>query len=190
MHPITADDPLTDEEAVALLARLPTRLEPGLSPAEFDAVESRYGLQFAPEHRTLLTAGLPVGQAWPNWRHGSESSLRDRLAWPVDGTLFDVERNGFWDESWGPRPKEMARAVDVARDCLRQVPVMVPVYGHRYLPSGAVTGHPVLSMHQTDIIIYGADLADYLAAEFQFEFQGEPIHHGSVATVAFWSQFV
>jgi hypothetical protein len=70
VHPITADDPLTHDEAVALLARLPTHLEPGLTPSEFDAVESRYGLRFAPEHRTLLTAGLPVGQAWPNPRWG------------------------------------------------------------------------------------------------------------------------
>jgi hypothetical protein len=60
----------------------------------------------------------------------------------------------------------------------------VPVYGHRYLPAGAGTfGHPVLSVMQTDIIVYGADLADYI----QREFAGQPGFSGQVeATVEFW----
>jgi hypothetical protein len=44
---------------------------------------------------------------------------------------------------------------------------MIPVYGHRYLPAGRATyGHPVLSIYQTDIIVYGTDLADYINHEF------------------------
>ena len=44
---------------------------------------------------------------------------------------------------------------------------MIPVYAHRYLPAGRGTyGHPVLSIYQTDIIIYGTDLADYIDREF------------------------
>ena len=35
---------------------------------------------------------------------------------------------------------------------------MIPVYAHRYLPAGRGThGHPVLSIWQTDIIVYGTD---------------------------------
>jgi hypothetical protein len=41
----------------------------------------------------------------------------------------------------------------IAGRMLAQVPKMVPVYGHRYLPGQPHTfGHPVLSMWQTDII--------------------------------------
>jgi len=43
---------------------------------------------------------------------------------------------------------------------------MIPVCSHRYLPAGRGTyGHPVLSIYQTDIIIYGTDLADYINQE-------------------------
>jgi len=50
---------------------------------------------------------------------------------------------------------------------LADVPQMVPVYAHRYLPAGRGTfGHPVLSIHQTDIICYGTDLVDYVYQEF------------------------
>lgn len=42
-----------------------------------------------------------------------------------------------------------------------------PRLGHRYLPAGRGTyGHPVLSIYQTDIIVYGTDLADYISCEF------------------------
>lgn len=44
---------------------------------------------------------------------------------------------------------------------------MIPIYGHRYLPAGRGThGHPVLSIYQTDIIVYGTDLADYINNDF------------------------
>jgi hypothetical protein len=44
---------------------------------------------------------------------------------------------------------------------------MIPVYGHRYLPAGSGGfGHPVLSIYQADIIIYGTDLAAYIDREF------------------------
>ena len=44
---------------------------------------------------------------------------------------------------------------------------MIPVCSHRYLPAKRGTyGHPVLSIYQTDIIVYGTDLADYIYHEF------------------------
>ncbi|MFD7667426.1 hypothetical protein [Streptomyces sp. NPDC059788] len=67
------------------------------------------------------------------------------------------------------------------------VPQLVPVYGHRYLPGTAgESGHPVLSVHQADIIIYGNDLADYVRHEFTGRASRFPAH----ATVGFWSYFV
>jgi hypothetical protein len=59
---------------------------------------------------------------------------------------------------------------------------MVPVYSHRYLPAGRGThGHPVLSMHQTDIVYYGIDLPRYIDQEHAAEPE---------ATVAFWRDLV
>ncbi len=81
--------------------------------------------------------------------------------------LFDVRTNNFWYDGWGPRPRRKAEAVAVAKRRLAEVPKLVPVYGHRYLPAGREHGgHPVLSVWQTDIIFYGLNLADYIDHEF------------------------
>jgi hypothetical protein len=68
-------------------------------------------------------------------------------------------------------------------------PVPVPVYAHRFLPAGRGTsGHPVLSVHQTDIIYYGADLADYIEREFGYV--PNWTDWDPQATVPFWSEFL
>lgn len=175
--------------------------EPGLTDAEFARVEREYGFEFADDHRAFLAAGLPVnvppeeGQAWarpwPDWRRGDPDELRYQLAGPVEGTLFDVEVNGFWYPSWGDRPASIKEAVAVAKLRLTEVPTMVPVYAHRYLPAGHGSyGHPVLSMVQTDIIYYGLDLADYIQQEFADGRGDVDESWNPQATVPFWRDLV
>jgi hypothetical protein len=160
----------------------------GLTDAEFDQIEQRYGFEFADDHRAFLAAGLPIGKGWPDWRYGDPGQLRDRLGWPVEGVLFDVEMSSFWYEPWGDRPAAVSDRVAKARQRMASVPTMVPVYSHRCLPAGRGTfGHPVLSMHQTDIIIYGDDLADYITHEFGQARPGDPDVR---ATVPFWRDLV
>ncbi|MFI5799867.1 hypothetical protein [Streptomyces sp. NPDC051677] len=171
--------------------------EPGLTDAEFARIEREYGFEFADDHRAFLAAGLPVnvppeeGQTWsrpwPEWRGGDLASLRRQLDWPVEGVLLDVEHNGFWYAGWGERPADGTAALDTARRRLLEVPVLVPVYAHRYLPADRGSfGHPVLSMWQTDIIYYGLDLVDYVHREFD-EGRGEVEETWNPrATVPFW----
>jgi hypothetical protein len=165
------------------------RIQRGLTDRELARVEHTFGFQFADDHRAFLAAGLPTGPSWPDWRRGDRQALHDRLGWPVHGVLFDVEHNGYWHESWGDRPSNRREAVAVAEPHLREAPQMVPVFGHRFLPSGRGSyGHPVLSMHQTDIIYYGSELEDYIHSEF-----GGPAPDGGQeprATVAFWRDLV
>ncbi|MDN3239301.1 hypothetical protein [Glycomyces tritici] len=147
---------------------------PGLTDAEFARIEGEFGIEFADDHRAFLAAGMPMGPGgWPDWRAGDPKALRRRLEWPVEGLLFDVEHCGFWVEDWGERPGTTADALAVAGRHLAAVPKMIPVYSHRYLPSGRGNwGHPVLSVHQSDIIVYGVDLLDYVGREFAPEQAG------------------
>ncbi|MFF2197561.1 hypothetical protein [Streptomyces sp. NPDC058157] len=188
-------------EAARLLPRRGSiEVLPGLSDAEFARVEAEFGFEFSDDHRAFLAAGLPTGrasapggrQSWPDWRGGDPDELRERLAWPTDGVLFDVERGGFWWEDWGVRPPVLADALSVARARLAEVPTMVPVYSHRFLPAGrGAYGHPVLSMYQTDIIVYGDDLVDYVHHEFGGLRSDRPVVAGDLeATVPFWRDLV
>jgi hypothetical protein len=64
---------------------------------------------------------------------------------------------------------------------------LVPLISHRYIPSEPnEAGNPVFSVYQSDVIYYGADLADY----FEHELDGwapvtTPIKH-----IRFWSDLV
>ncbi|MFD8708041.1 hypothetical protein ACFV1W_36600 [Kitasatospora sp. NPDC059648] len=189
VHP--SPPPLTVEAARELQLLLRAGIGPGLSEQELDDVEARFGFRFAADHQVFLSAGLPHGsRGWPDWRHGDPEDLRERLSLPVEGVLFDVEHNGFWHPTWGPRPEAVPDALRTARGELATVPQLVPVYGHRYLPGPGThgeAGHPVLSVHQTDIVYYGNDLADYLRHEFTGG-PSEPSH--ARATVDFWSHLV
>ena len=187
-------------EAARRLAQRHRRFEPGLTDAEFDRIERAYGFEFADDHRAFLAAGLPVDDGptegrwtlWPDWRNGDPDKLRERLAQPVDGVLFDVEHNRFWYKAWGDRPTDTQEALATARTHLARVPRMVPVYSHRCVPAGRGTwGHPVLSIMQTDVIYYGTDLADFVYQQFggpcldRMDERWDP-----QATVEFWSYFV
>ncbi|MCX5402650.1 hypothetical protein OHA37_01960 [Streptomyces sp. NBC_00335] len=180
--------PLTVEAARGLQNMLGAEIGPGLSERELDAVQARFGFTFSADHRVFLAAGLPHGsRSWPDWRGGDPEDLAERLSRPVEGVLFDVEHSGFWHPSWRPRPSGTSAALRMARSELAAVPQLVPVYSHRYLPGTAGEwGHPVLSVHQTDIIFYGNDLADYV----RHEFTGGASTLPARATVDFWSYFV
>ncbi|MGW4894738.1 hypothetical protein ACWEQL_21080 [Kitasatospora sp. NPDC004240] len=178
--------PLTVEAAEALHRLHGADLAPGLSEQELDTVEARFGFRFAADHRVFLGAGLPLGKGWPDWRDSEDpGALRDSLNRPVEGTLFDVRHNSFWYPAWGERPEQAKAAVRIAKTFLADVPQLVPVFGHRYLPgTPGQFGHPVLSVYQTDIIYYGADLTDYI----RHEFAGLPAQLDDArATVPFWS---
>jgi hypothetical protein len=174
---------------------------PGLTGTEFARIEPDYEFEFADDHRAFLAAGLPLNapaakdqtwrKPWPDWRDGDPADLHEQLGWPVEGALFDVENNALWHPTWGQRPADTSTALNTARRCLTQASKMIPVYAHRYLPAGRGThGHPVLSIYQTDIIVYGTDLADYIHNEFSGSGRSISADWTPPPMVPFWSDFL
>jgi hypothetical protein len=163
------------------------RLDSGLSDQEVSRVQDRLGFAFGPEHRELLQTALPVGDpSWPDWRNGSTEDLRGRLDWPIDSAVFDVHNNAFWPSSWGARPDGRAERERRARTHLARVPLLVPIFSHRYLTvDPEYRPSPVFSVYQTDVIYYGDNLLDYVAHEFKvppLDPSPDRIH------VPFWSE--
>lgn len=160
----------------------------GLRPEEIGHVEVRFGIRFPPDLRALLAFALPVAPGFPNWR-GPADALAAQLSAPGDGILFDVEFNGFWLAQWGPRPPDRGAALAVARERVAATPILVPIYGHRYVPSEPhVAGNPVLSVVQSDVILYGYDLADYLWREFGVP--RPPWARSAPRPIPFWTDLV
>jgi hypothetical protein len=96
--------------------------EAGLTDAEVEAAEARYGFRFPPDLRAFLQAGLPRGGDFPDWRDGDQAALRGWLDLPRRGILFDVEHNGFWLDEWGPRPPSLEEAQRVAGELVAAAP--------------------------------------------------------------------
>jgi hypothetical protein len=140
----------------------------GLSDEEIAGVEATFGFRFPPDLRAFLATALPVSGRFPDWRNGDEDELRERLSDPLEGILFDVEFNGFWQPAWPERPDDLEAAKDIVRSLVADAPRLIPVYSHRMMPDRPhEAGNPVFSVHQTDIIYYGFDLQDYLEHEFE-----------------------
>ncbi|HEX3827019.1 MAG TPA: hypothetical protein VHV82_07090 [Sporichthyaceae bacterium] len=163
-------------------------IQRGLRDHEFDMVGARYGFTFADDHRAFLEGGLPTGPGWPDWRAPDQRAVRDQLAWPVEGLLFDVEHKGFWHRAWGECPDDPLAALAVAGAALLRAPQMVPLRGNRYLPAGAGTSvHPILQMFRSDVHTFGADLADWVVQEFAVTAAPEK---ASEVTVEFWGDLL
>lgn len=157
-----------------LASKLPdTRFAPGLAEREFASLEAKFEIVFPPDLRAWLASRLPTGPRWPEWRAAlstkssdADAQLRSRLNWPLDGMLFDIENNSFWDPAWGEKPDRLEDACAIATGAVRAAPRLIPVYSHRYMPAEPyAAGNPVFSVWQTDIIVYGANLLKYLHAE-------------------------
>lgn len=174
---------------VAALAAAGVVFEAGLSDGEIRRVRDTFGLEFPPDLRRFLQTALPVSAHFPNWRSGSKAQLREQIDFCLDGLYFDVEHNDLWLEEWGAPPATTEEALAVARRELATVPRMIPVYGHRFLPAEPPQeGNPVFSIYQSDIIIYGNDLAAYLSAEFHIP---NPTRSPETPRdIRFWSEWV
>ena len=158
------------QHAIDALRAAGILLGPGLTAAELADAESRYGFRFPPDLAELLRAALPQGRPFPDWRAGDEAVLRDWLDLPARGVLFDVERNAFWLPEWGDRPPGVTAAKAAAARLVADAPKLIPIYSHRMMPDEPhERGNPVFSVHQTDIICYGRNLAEYLHNEFEVE---------------------
>ncbi|MCX6319589.1 MAG: hypothetical protein NTW29_20090 [Bacteroidetes bacterium] len=146
----------------------------GLSDSEVENAEDKFKVKFPPDLKQFLQLQLPISDAFVDWRKGlydqkTEDYILELLAWPLEGILWDI-KHGEWLSIWGECPENKDDQITIAKSYFAAVPQMVPVFSHRYIPSEPnEAGNPIFSVHQTDIIYYGYDLARYFAHEFQFK---------------------
>ncbi|KAJ7560189.1 hypothetical protein O6H91_04G117700 [Diphasiastrum complanatum] len=82
---------------------------------------------------------------------------------PITDLFSDVERGSFWWKQWGPRPESTGKAAQTARTALKKVPILIPVYGHCFIPAQPNhTGNPIFFVYRTEISYCGLDVAEFL----------------------------
>ncbi|MFY0539807.1 hypothetical protein [Nannocystis pusilla] len=182
-----------------------TRWTGGLSDAELAEIEQRFDVRFPAEHRLFLQvlhateprmfcAGFDdddrlVADEAPGFYHWQrdEAVIRAVFAQLVDGLVFDVENNVLWRDSWGPRPGDADERRARVAALVAGAPRLLPIYGHRYVLAEGPT--LVLSVWQSDIIVYGRDLRDYLLHELvDAEYERPAIV--DTAAIPFWGELI
>jgi hypothetical protein len=136
---------------------------------------------------------VPTSQpSFFNWQH-DDQAIAAALGWPLHGLLFDVEHNELWLPSWGARPATAETRAMVVQRLLAAAPPLIPVFGHRYLLAEPLqAGNPVLSVDQSDIIIYGDDLRAYLLCELGDLLGLDTRWHSGIQSTAirFWGEIM
>lgn len=164
----------------------------GLTQDEFDELKIKFGVDFPPDLKLLLSRKMPISKYFPDWRKlldGSDSYLKESLTHPEEGIIFDIEYNNFWYPRWGTKPKELSEALKTAREELEAVPKLARVYSHRYIPVEPLEeGNPIFSISQTDIIYYGNNLENFFHTEFNKK--EEEFDPKFIKRINFWSDLV
>lgn len=161
----------------------------GLNINEITNIQEYYNIVFPPDLKEFLRTELPISEGFINWRDMSEGNIervKDRLNWPLEGMIFDIENNNFWYEAWGKKPNNLSDAVSLCTFEMGKVPKLIPICSHRYIPSEPnESGNPIFSVYQTDIIYYGENLSSYLEVEFDIK-KYEDIDFNSIKEIRFW----
>ncbi|XWS41908.1 hypothetical protein CRYUN_Cryun17cG0122600 [Craigia yunnanensis] len=146
------------------------QVQPGLSDAEFARAEAEFGFVFPPDLRAILSAGLPVGPGFPDWRcAGARLHLRASLDLPMAAISFQIARNTLWSKSWGPRPSDPEKALRVARNALKRAPLLIPIFKHCYIPCNpSLAGNPIFFIDETRVFCCGFDISDFFERESLF----------------------
>ncbi|GFY86497.1 hypothetical protein Acr_05g0001360 [Actinidia rufa] len=143
------------------------QVQPGLSDAEFAIAEAQFGFAFPPDLKAVLSAGLPVGPGFPDWR--SPARLRAAIDLPIAAASFHIARNALWSKSWGPRPSDPEKALKIARNAIKRAPLLIPIFNHCYIPCNpSLAGNPIFFVDENRIFCCGFDLSDFFDRESCF----------------------
>lgn len=170
--------------------------ESGLSIDEIMLVEQKFDFAFPPDLKSFLCTALPVSKGSVNWRKGltdeeTAANIVWRLAGPLDGILFDVENNDFWYEDWGKKPDIFLESKAIVELEYQNYPKLIPVFYHRFISEEPhEVNNPIISVHQTDIIYYGYNLANYLMNEFHFNLRDDFYVPDEPKTIRFWNDMM
>ncbi|KAH7850968.1 hypothetical protein Vadar_005322 [Vaccinium darrowii] len=142
------------------------QVHPGLTDAEFALAEAEFGFSFPPDLKAVLSAGLPLGPGFPDWRAAANSPsrlhLRSQINLPLAAISFHISRNTLWSKSWGPRPSDPEKALKIARNQIKRAPLLIPIFNHCYIPSNpCLAGNPIFYVDENKIFCCGLDLPDF-----------------------------
>lgn len=143
---------------------------------EIDTIEEQWQICFPPDYRVLFkwlhATDRPRFEYFPgeysndmfyNWQTGP-ASIQWAYEHILGGFAFDAIHNThFWRSEWGTVPLTKEEARERLKPVIDAAPRLIPIHGHCYLLAEPYQAeNPVLSIWQSDIIVFAPDLRTYL----------------------------
>ncbi|XP_019182427.1 PREDICTED: uncharacterized protein LOC109177515 [Ipomoea nil] len=156
------------DKVITHLKKSGVQVERGLSESEFARAEAEFKFAFPPDLKAILSAGLPLGPGFPDWRSSGAArlQLRASIELPIAAISFHIARNALWSKSWGSRPSDPEKAIKIARNALRRAPLLIPIFNHCYIPCNpSLAGNPIFYVDENRIYCCGLDLMDFFDRE-------------------------
>jgi hypothetical protein len=165
----------------------------GYTQAELDDIQAKWNLRFPPDlvdlyrQRRRVIEHAEIKFSSFDWLTDPEERIRAAIDWPLEGFLFDAD-HGLWWPEWGEMPGASDERHEKMRAIFSAAPKLIPIYGHRCIPETPYeSGNPIFSVWQMDVIVYGADLQDYVRHELSPGLN-DPLP--PVKEIPFWSRAV
>jgi hypothetical protein len=181
-------NPFNRAETIEMYERkswLQAGFDRGYNEAQIERIQNQWRLQFPPDLIEAYRQRRYLSDYDFDWLKTDPEEVQAMLNWPRVGLWCDVEEAGYWWPEWGERPQNGADLKARFADVTAGAPTLIPIGGHRYLPSEPCqSGNPVFSVWQSDIICYGSDLADWQMRE---EKDLESFS-GRAREIRFWSE--
>ena len=170
---------------------------PGYTQTELDDVQAKWQLHFPSDLVDILRDRRGViddGEKLKSfdWINETDEVIRECLEWPFESFLFDAQ-HGLWWPEWGERPVDSTAVKEQLQTIFASAPKLIPVYSHRYIPEEpGEAGNPIFSVYQMDVIIYGANLADFIERELDAPIDGSCPQPDwpTVKRIPFWTRAV
>lgn len=176
---------------IKMLKQSGVQIERGLTDEELFSVQKIYGVQFPEPLKEFLKAGLPISKGFYNWRDTREQNvqyIKRIIAWPVK-SICDLPQEVDWCDAWGDEPEDKQERENIIKYKAQNSPVLLPIFYHRFMPTGEMKEYPVLSINGSDVIYYGKNLENYLQIEFGNEKQSD-LDYSDIEYVPFWSDLM
>jgi hypothetical protein len=158
----------------------------GLSDPALEALEQRWSLRFPPDYRlflkilhcldkpiTIATYDGDTREIIPadsslfhNWQTDTHL-LTNAYQQIIDDLRYEVVHNNVWKPGWGRKPVSKYGQSQQIGVLISQAPKLIPIYDHRFLLSEPYqAGNPVISIRQSEIVIYAPDFYSFLCKDF------------------------
>ena len=171
-----------------ILLKNKVRLIPGMTEKEISYAEEFYNIKFPNNYKEMLMNFVPVSNGFYNWNDYSKENvnlIKNMLELPYEDIIFDIRENDFWLEQIGEHSNDVEERIKMFNNYKNNIPKIIPIYSHRYVISDNNVEYPVISIHQTDVIYYGANLLEYFENEFNKTYNISKINK-----ISFWSDII